>query len=308
MEHEEFKNQTPDSPLEEITMKEVMDKATEAIKWKILKQAGGLDSPDKFTWYLTCPTTIKGAEFFNLINKGIVLSAFEVSRDRRISRLKLASKIVDIHGNLNVDPKCERMQFKIVCSWSPNANTVADPSITRDNIADGSIDNNFNNLLDLKMMGLSYRIEEKSSFMRILWQFNGAAEEDVRESLALQISGGDKECHFERTRNTHYSIFGVQSRFVLCGDAHGEKVNDVEVLCIKNLDIDGTILEAKFDRTNWEWKCVLGKDVIINGERAFSGTVYSLNEPATITVEGISIRLIPKGHPTKHRKLFRFRK
>ena len=309
MEHNNVFNLESDPPCEEITLKEVMEKTTKVITRKIFKQAAGLDSPDKFTWILTCRTINQGASLFKFVNKGVVLSAFEISKSKRVLRLNLASKIVLIHGMLNIDPNCKQMQFDIDCGWSAAPNSVSDASATRTNTVDQVIGNYFDMYHDLKLMGLTYKPLEKETYMQILWQLNGAAEEEVRESLLLQISGGEREYHFERTKSNSYPIVGAQSRFVLCGASEdGCMNNNVEIINIDNKEIKGEILEARFDRSQWEWKLVLNKDVILDGERAFAGTAYSLTRSSTITLGGTSIRLTPKGHPSKRRKLLLFHK
>lgn len=260
-------------------------------------------APKLLEGVLTCRSMDEWNQNIELVNIGIVEGCFLISTKKHF-RFYLPTIEAKIVVKLNLDPSSERMRFDFQCGGSKNpagTGRVKDPWATRQNTADGSVGDHFDEYHDLHLMGLTYKRDERESVMMILWQFNGAAQEDVKESMHLSISGGRRDDYvFEKNQSINYPIWGMQKRFVLKGASKpGEDVRNLEAIHVNATEIEGDILEAQYDENSRAWKYKLLADLDMDGERAFAGTMGFMEKETIITIGGVSIKLEPKGRPSK---------
>lgn len=232
---------------------------------------------------------------------------FKIS-NQRFHRFYLPTIVAQIELIFNEISDSGKMSVRVTFSGDyPSREVVKNPQATRRNEVDGSIDV-FDNVGELHGMGLKFKMDERNPMMTVLWQFNGKAKEDIQESLRVSITGGAHEATLDKTTTgeNSYSVLRMQDHLILRGTHKTDIVNnDLDVLYIKSCGIEGDILEATFDYNTNIWKYRLCQDVTIDDDTRFaSETEYDLIRKTMITVGDISIRLDPKGRPTRHKKLF----
>lgn len=249
--------------------------------------------------------------------KGIIAAvegAYKIS-NKDFRNVHIASIEAEIKLHFNEIQDNGHMSISCKCHGGMGKNVVTNPTKTRTNSADGSVDFYFNNFEDLHLMGLKFKYDEKVgkyAIITILWQFHGKARQDSQETMRLSITGGEKDCVFCRNEGKTYSILGSQDHFTLRYTGMSNKdIKDTDIIHIGcSIRNDATEygedwLEGKYDYTHNQWRYRICKDAIMDGDINFaSETWYPLENPQLFTIDGISIRMESVGRLFRRKRFF----
>lgn len=227
-------------------------------------------------------------------------AAYEISQKHFPFRLSDVEASFEIGFN---ETQSDDIAFRVLsCGDTRDSDRIViDSGQTRKNRADGSVEGYFNNHDDLHDMGLRTKVTDKEIFLDIIWQFDGRAQEDTRETIAFNIAGGDRDYIFENNKSKRYALMRWQDKFTLKGKG-GDTDRNISTISIDSEKIEGNILTGRFINGQWEYR--IHKNVVIDGERIFANTEGILERPISLTVDGLTIAIEPIAAPEKRRKHF----